>query len=72
MTCCCSLAGTPACKACMQRNYFGYYQVIPNVAYPIMPTPFPDIKEPLPFISGWICPKCGRVNSPDTKTCDCK
>jgi len=21
---------------------------------------------------GWVCPRCGKVNAPDVKWCDCK
>lgn len=69
-TCCCSLAGTGACKTCAngpgyEWNYWGEWRVPP----PISPTP-PWFEKPWYEIHktsglGWICPKCGRVWGPD-------
>jgi hypothetical protein len=32
---------------------------------------FIEIRQPLNPI-GWLCPRCGKVNAPDVKQCDCK
>lgn len=72
MICCCSLAGTMACKSCQRYiDHFGYTE--PFYPYKVYPTPkqntpsFPVLPQ-----QGWICPKCGKVNAPFMPYCDCQ
>lgn len=30
-----------------------------------------EIKKEYKEISGWVCPKCGKVWNPEIKTCTC-
>jgi len=46
---------------CYIDNPFEPYKVAPDF-------PYPPIKRPQ---TGWICPKCGRVNAPWIPSCNC-
>jgi RNA polymerase subunit RPABC4/transcription elongation factor Spt4 len=53
LVCNCSLAGTQACKNC--PRYIEAFGKENNMA--------------IPTIYGWICPKCGRVLTPNVLVC---
>jgi len=60
LICGCSLAGTAACRRCSAYiEYLGEYENSAHIYPTITITPK----------SGWQCPKCGRVWSPDVICC---
>jgi hypothetical protein len=71
MICCCSLAGTKACENCSRKiNEMGTGQVTisnyPNHKWTFIP--YVNINTN----TGWICPRCKKVNAPTKTECDCK
>jgi hypothetical protein len=69
LVCCCSLAGTPACRNCLvykQQMAEDAWTVKPEVTYPSYTGTYP---QPVPM--GWKCPECGRINNPNVPSCPC-
>jgi len=49
-------------------------QIKEQFTKPNIPPPdnnLPEDQNPRPYLHGWVCPRCGRGNSPYTQSCSC-
>lgn len=60
--CCCSLAGTKACENCTS---------MPIPGWAVFKDPVIVKHEYRTMSHGWVCPLCGRANSPQLLSCPC-